>query len=83
MKTIQQIKDCQAIELGYNSFADLVLHPKKDMKMNHINWCIERSMQEYAEQEINPIIEFLKDISYNLDKELKNQADEFLEEIKR
>lgn len=49
MKTIEQIKDCQAIDLGYNSFADLVLNPKKDMKMNHLNWCIERSMKEYSE----------------------------------
>lgn len=51
-KTIDQIKDCHAINLGYNSFRDLVLNPKQDMKINHINWCVERSMIEYAEQEI-------------------------------
>jgi len=50
MKTVEQIKDGQAIELGYNSFRDLVLNPKQDMKMNHINWCVERSMVEYADQ---------------------------------
>lgn len=50
MKTIDQIKDCQAIELGYNSFRDLVFNPKQDMKINHLNWCIEESMKEYAVQ---------------------------------
>lgn len=53
MKTIEQIKDCQAIDLGYNSFRDLVLNPKKDMAMIHLNWCIERSMKEYAKQEVD------------------------------
>ena len=51
MKTIDQIKDCQAIELGYNSFRDLFLNPKKDMSLYHLNICIERCMMEYAKQE--------------------------------
>lgn len=50
MKTINQIKDCQAIDLGYNSFRDLVINPKKDMQMHHLTLCIERSMEEYADQ---------------------------------
>jgi hypothetical protein len=57
MKTIEQIKDCQAIDLGYNSFRDLVLNPKKDMSLMHLNWCIERSMKEYAGQEVNLMLE--------------------------
>lgn len=55
MKTLQQIKDCQAIDLGYNSFSDLVLNPKRDMKMNHLNWCIERSMEEYKYQHVKAL----------------------------
>lgn len=58
MKTIEQIKDCQSIDLGYNGFADLVLHPKKDMKMNHLNWCFERSIKEYFE--LNSLPKWIK-----------------------
>lgn len=55
MKTIDQIKDCQAIELGYNSFRDLVLNPKKDMAMEHLKLCVNRSMEEYADQCVKSI----------------------------
>lgn len=50
MKTINQIKDCEAIKLGYNSFKDLFLNPKKDIGFQHLQWCIEKSMHEYASQ---------------------------------
>lgn len=53
MKTIEQIKDCQAIGLGYNSFRDLVLNPKKDMALMHLNWCIEKSIKEYGNQKLD------------------------------
>lgn len=71
MKTIEQIKDCQAIDLGYNSFRDLVLNPKQDMKMNHLNLCIERSMKEYADQEVQ--LE-----SQRLVKHYEKQFDDFM-----
>jgi hypothetical protein len=50
IKTIQQIKDGQAIVLGYNSFKDLYLNPKQDMDFQHLQWCVEKSMEEYAAQ---------------------------------
>lgn len=53
MKTIDQVKDCQAISLGYNSFRDLVINPKQDMQMYHLRLCIEKSMEEYAQQAIS------------------------------
>ncbi len=81
IKTIDQIKDCQTIDLGYNSFRDLVLNPKKDMAINHLNWCIERSMKEYADQKTNGLIEVIEDFKPYLMNEQKRQVSELVNEI--
>lgn len=48
----QQIKDTEAIKLGYSSFRDLVINPKPLMAMEHLQTCIDNSMSAYARLQI-------------------------------
>lgn len=49
---------------GYGSWLQFICRlstaPEKDMKMNHLAWCIERVSEEYKDQHTAPLIEALE-----------------------
>lgn len=69
MKTIDQIKDLQAVELGYKNFDDLVLNAKEGFGIKHLSWCVEACMREYAAIEVFQLFKDMAD-KYTLDKKL-------------